>query len=63
LPLRRNTGQGRSVVGYEIWEDLDHAQRRLGDAGYDVQRRSDIGPGTPDVLVLMSPAPACPCTS
>ena len=44
--------KARQVVGYEIYDDLDTAQEHLADAGYPTQRRTDIGPGTPDVLVL-----------
>ena len=50
----------RSTVGYEIWEPLDDAQRRLRDAGYQVQRCSDIAHGTPDVLVLEEPGTGVP---
>jgi len=53
--VTRGDTRGRALVGYEIWEDLDSAQQRLKDAGYEAQRRSDIGPGTPDVLVLDEP--------
>ncbi|MGI8415480.1 MAG: VOC family protein [Nakamurella sp.] len=49
------TAKARACVGYEIAEPLADAERRLSDAGYDVQRRSDIGPGTPDALVLIEP--------
>lgn len=45
----------RGSVGYEVFEDLSDAFRRLKDAGYDVERRSDIAPSTPDVLVLAEP--------
>ena len=57
---RSETGRARSVVGYEVWEDLDDAQRRLEEAGYATERRSDIGPGTPDVLVLDEPGTGVP---
>lgn len=50
--LKQGQARGRTAVGYEVWEDLDAAQRRLKEAGYDSERRSDIGPGTPDVLVV-----------
>lgn len=53
--VTRGEAMARQVVGYELWEDLDSAQQRLTDAGYVVKRRSDIGPGTPDVLVLEEP--------
>ena len=35
-------------------------QQRLKEAGYETQRRSDIGPGTPDVLVLEEPGTGVP---
>ncbi|MTD56882.1 VOC family protein [Amycolatopsis pithecellobii] len=57
---KKEASRGRAVVGYEIWEDLDSAQQRLKDAGYETQRRSDIGPGTPDVLVLEEPNTGVP---
>ncbi|MDT0183945.1 VOC family protein [Microbacterium sp. ARD31] len=47
--------KARTVVGYEIFEELSDAQRRLTAAGYSVERRSDIAPSTPDVLVLAEP--------
>ncbi|UOZ06922.1 VOC family protein [Amycolatopsis sp. WQ 127309] len=53
--LTPGEAHARSVVGYEVFEDLADAQRRLSDLGYPVQRRTDIGPGTPDVLVLTEP--------
>lgn len=54
--LRKSeNAQARTVVGYELHEDLSSAERRLTDAGYSVQRRSDIAPSTPDVLVLDEP--------
>ena len=49
---RAAAAKGRTVTGYEISEPLADAERRLRDAGYQVERRTDIGPGTPDVLVL-----------
>ena len=58
--LTRGGTKGRSTVGYEIWEPLGDAQRRLRDAGYQVERRSDIAPGTPDVLVLEEPGTGVP---
>ncbi len=58
--VTRGDTRARTVVGYEIWEDLDSAQQRLKEAGYETQRRSDIGPGTPDVLVLEEPSTGTP---
>ncbi len=52
--------QARSYVGYELWQDLDTAARRLREAGYDVERRSDISPATPDVLILNEPMTGVP---
>ncbi len=52
---KAEASRGRSIVGYEINEDLTTAQRRLAAAGLKAERRSDIGPGTPDVLVLTEP--------
>ncbi|SFN30021.1 Catechol 2,3-dioxygenase [Pseudonocardia ammonioxydans] len=58
--LTKGGPKARAVVGYEVHEELGDAQRRLQDAGYDVERRSDIGPGTPDVLVLTEPDTSVP---
>lgn len=52
--------KGRTIVGYEVWEDLDTAARRLKEAGYDSERRTDIGPGTPDVLIVQEPDTGVP---
>ena len=53
--LTRGDPVARSVVGYEIFEPLEDAERRLRDAGYEVSRRADIGPGVPSVLLLTEP--------
>ena len=53
--LRRGDAKARTAVGFEVFEDLGDAERRLRDAGYQVERRSDIAPSTPDVLVLDEP--------
>ena len=45
----------RASLGYEIYGELGEAQKRLLGAGYKVERRSDIAPSTPDVLVLKEP--------
>lgn len=58
--LTKGDPKARVAVGYEIWEELDSAERRLRDAGYEVERRSDIGPGTPDVLVIHEPDTGVP---
>jgi catechol 2,3-dioxygenase-like lactoylglutathione lyase family enzyme len=57
---RAAAAKGRTATGYEISEPLDDAERRLRDAGYEVERRTDIGPGTPDVLVLAEPTTGIP---
>lgn len=46
---------GRVYVGYEVSGSLDDAGKRLAAAGLRGERRTDIGPGTPDVLVLEEP--------
>jgi catechol-2,3-dioxygenase len=53
--LRQGEAKPRTSVGYEIAEELADAERRLGEAGYAVERRSDIAPGMPEVLVLAEP--------
>ena len=47
--------RARTVVGWEITEDLTDAERHIREAGYTVERRSDIAPSTPDVLILDEP--------
>lgn len=46
---------GRTYIGYEIHGSLNDAQRRLLDRGFKVERRTDISPATPDVLILDEP--------
>ena len=58
--IERGGATPRSTVGYELWQDLDDAQRRLKEAGYEVDRRSDVAPSTPDVLVLDEPDTGVP---
>jgi len=53
--LTEGKANARTTVGYEIWEELGDAKRRLGNAGYEIERRTDIAPGTPDVLVMSEP--------
>jgi catechol-2,3-dioxygenase len=48
--------RGRTVVGYEINESVPDAQRRLAAIGIQSERRTDIAPGTPDVLVVTEAA-------
>lgn len=57
---KAETATGRTFVGYEIHGSLDDAAKRLGDRGYATERRSDIGPGTPDVLVVVEPGSGTP---
>ncbi|ATL88269.1 VOC family protein [Streptomyces malaysiensis] len=57
---RAETKRARSFVGYQIEEDLDSAERRLRDSGYEVRRRSDIAPSTPDVLIVAEPMSGTP---
>lgn len=52
--------KARSFIGYELREDLDVAERRLRERGYRVERRSDIAPATPDVLILDEPLTGTP---
>ncbi|MTD56551.1 VOC family protein [Amycolatopsis pithecellobii] len=52
---RAKEARNRTEVGYEVWGDLGDAARRLEAAGIEVDRRSDIAPSTPDVLVLSEP--------
>jgi catechol 2,3-dioxygenase-like lactoylglutathione lyase family enzyme len=58
--ITRGDTRPRSAVGYEVWGSLGDAQRRLREAGYEVERRGDIGPGTPDALVLIEPSTGAP---
>lgn len=58
--IRRGETKARSFVGYEVWEDLGDAERRLRETGFTVERRSDIAPSTPDVLVLEEPTTGTP---
>ncbi|MET4781540.1 VOC family protein [Glaciihabitans sp. UYNi722] len=52
--------KARSFVGFQIQGDLDSAENGLKDKGYAVERRSDIGPATPDVLVVLEPMTGTP---
>ncbi|QII00309.1 glyoxalase [Rhodococcoides fascians A21d2] len=53
--IKKGDLKARSAVGYEIWDSLTDAQRRLENAGYQVERRSDVAPGTPDVVLMREP--------
>lgn len=57
---RATEKKARSFVGYQIREDLDAAERRLRDSGYEVERRSDIAPSTPDLLIVAEPMSGTP---
>jgi catechol 2,3-dioxygenase-like lactoylglutathione lyase family enzyme len=57
---RSAAARARSFVGFAIREDLDAAERRLREAGYGVERRCDIAPSTPDVLVVEEPLTGTP---
>lgn len=52
--------KARSFVGFQVSDDLDSAEKGLREQGYAVQRRSDIGPATPDVLVVEEPMTGTP---
>ena len=58
--LNRGEAGGRTTVGYEVADSLNDAQKRITAAGYEVSRRSDIAPSTPDVLVLTEPGTGIP---
>jgi catechol-2,3-dioxygenase len=60
IVITKGDKKPRSIVGYEIWEPLSDAETRLKAAGYEVERRSDIGPGTPDALVMSEPDTGVP---
>jgi len=52
--------RSRALVGFEVAGDLSSAERRLKDAGYPVERRSDLAPYSPDVLILEEPTTGTP---
>jgi catechol 2,3-dioxygenase-like lactoylglutathione lyase family enzyme len=58
--LKRGAAKARTAVGYEIFEDLSDAERRLRETGFAVERRSDIAPSTPDVLIVEEPGTGVP---
>src|ERR1700743_2229745 len=58
--ISRGDSKARSAVGYEIWESVADAERRLRAAGYEGERRRDIRPGTPEVLVRAEPSTGVP---
>ncbi|WP_240645789.1 VOC family protein [Georgenia sp. SYP-B2076] len=49
---KADVASGRQSIGYEIAGSLSDARRRLSAIGLESELRSDIGPGTPQVLVL-----------
>jgi catechol 2,3-dioxygenase-like lactoylglutathione lyase family enzyme len=57
---RSETPTARTFVGYEVHGTLDDAEKRLRERGYTGERRTDIGPGTPDVLVIAEPGSGTP---
>lgn len=52
---KAEVARGRTIVGYEIAESVADAHRRLRGAGIEAERCTDVGPGTPEVLVLTEP--------
>lgn len=61
LVIRRGAqAANRTFVGFQVAGDLDEAERSLREAGRAVQRRSDIAPSTPDVLVVEEPQTGTP---
>ncbi|GAA1072512.1 VOC family protein [Tsukamurella spumae] len=52
--------RGRTFVGWQIEESLDDAERRMRERGYETERRRDIGPGSPDTLILTEPGTQTP---
>ncbi|WP_051792659.1 VOC family protein [Amycolatopsis jejuensis] len=57
---RAAAARARSYVGYELREDLDYAGEQLRGAGYAVDRRHDLAPSTPDVVVVREPGSEVP---
>lgn len=53
--ITKGEAKPRTTVGWEVFEDLPDAEHRIRAAGYQVERRSDLAPSTPDVLVLDEP--------
>ena len=52
---KAKVASGRTYVGYEIQGSLKDADARLKNLGLQTERRTDIAPGLPDVLVLTEP--------
>jgi len=55
VAVRKGEGGARAAVGYQVKGSIADAYARLQRAGCEVERRSDIAPSTPDVLVLREP--------
>lgn len=58
--IRKGGAAARTSVGYQLAVPLDDAHKRLADAGFQVSRRTDVAPSTPDVLVLNEPGTEVP---
>jgi catechol 2,3-dioxygenase-like lactoylglutathione lyase family enzyme len=58
--IRKGEAAARTSVGYQLAVPLDDAHKRLAGAGYQVSRRTDMAPSTPDVLVLNEPGTDVP---
>lgn len=57
---KAESAQARTAVGYEIFESVEDAERRLRDAGYEVERRSDFAPHTPGLVIVKEPLTGTP---
>ena len=55
IVVTKGATRPRAAIGWEIFEDLADAEKRLQQAGYPVERRSDIAPSTPDLLIVDEP--------
>jgi catechol 2,3-dioxygenase-like lactoylglutathione lyase family enzyme len=60
IVINKGVQQPRSFVGYELWQEIGDAERLLRDSGHEVERRTDIAPSTPDVLILHEPDTGTP---
>ncbi|HWH25369.1 MAG TPA: VOC family protein [Pseudolysinimonas sp.] len=52
---KAKAARGRAVVGWEIRQSVSEAATRLRRQGHEVEVRSDIAPGVPEVLVMTEP--------
>lgn len=57
---RAETVRSRRFVGFQVAEELGDAERRLREAGYAVELRSDVAPATPRVLVVQEAGTGTP---